>query len=148
MAVIVRPATPEEIEAVRSMWAASYRDAAHVTPQSYDRWITKRTARLTRRGTVLVCEDNGVIVGWSVGEAPDVVHYTYVKVYARRIGTARKLLRALAGHLERPIAEYLAQDGTWSARPRDDVWTYTHRRPPYTLGLEDAGWVYAPRRAR
>lgn len=135
--MIVRLAAPDELAEVRELWAITYRDCVPFSRAAYARWIARRTQRLIERSTVLVCEDCGVIQGWLVGEqgrngAP-VVHYAYVKTYARRIGIARKLLSALADAFSVDV---------------NVSWRYTHRRAPYTWGLEKLGWKFAPKLAR
>lgn len=150
-AITIAPATDEDLECVRALWAASYRDAAAakgIRGRQYDRWIAKRSARLLGRGVCLVAKQGDLILGWVVGEADDqddaelapvracvraCVHFIYVKAYARRQGLARELLNELARSI--------------SVDPQLP-WVYTHRRIPYTFGLEALGWVFRPKLAR
>lgn len=106
-----RPATPKDLEYIRSTWLSSYRTSpyAGVVPNNlfddvYGETITQLILRGMRFVVVANPADPSLLLGWlayEVSHAPPpyrdeyVVHYLFVKPAYRRLGVASQALASV-----------------------------------------------------
>lgn len=102
--LLIRRARRSDIPFLTNSWLKSYRDAFAVkgVPNSlYYHWHHKILDKIIPRAFNLVlcsAADENSIIGWVCAERMDtalVVHYVYVKQWARKHGFARKMVEAL-----------------------------------------------------
>lgn len=97
---------PSELNFILSSWKKSFREACPNlrTDEYYQLQGTIIDSILSRFPLLLVAHNtHGSVIGWVCAEAtPDetVVHYVYVKSYARRSGIGKRLLDAALAKLE------------------------------------------------
>lgn len=135
----VRPYRGEQAFVIGT-WLRDYQGAPGIKSVPYtEYWPAheKLAKALVDRGTVFVAEHvpHQTLLGFSVGERDregNVLHYVYVKSWARRQGIATALLDTLMKSLR----------GTYSANGNV---RYTHnKREPFTLIAGKRGWKYSP----
>lgn len=113
---------------IADSWLRSMRRAPKYARCKDGEWhaVDHQTRRLLAESTCLVALDE-VALGWIAGrrgaDGRLRVHYVYVLSAFRRNGLARRLVNELAA-------------ATGAMLPGH----YDLRMPPYTRGLEDAGW--------
>lgn len=147
--LILRAGEAADWNRVRTDWQLSYATsvfAEQLSPPSvwtkgkagpvYWNWQTAIVSRLLKRATLMVAcwaEDIRTIVGWSVTEAPNVLHYVFVSRGPRidstlepyrRLGIARRLIAHVA---ERADVVYTHRSRFCARLPIPSTWTFDPR---------------------
>ena len=99
----LRVATPEDLRFVHSSWHTNHWKTwahKHVSREVYNAGQDRRINLAVARSTVLVAyfpEVPDEVLGWAcIEEAPEVLHYVYVKGVYRRMGIGTGLVRGRA----------------------------------------------------
>jgi len=92
---VLRPATPDDVEAIAAVWAAGWIDGHHGhVPEALGRWRTAPLLALRvgqHVADVVVADAGGEVVGFVLVDG-DEVEQCYVAAAARGTGAARALL--------------------------------------------------------
>ncbi len=139
---------------VYGSWLQSYADTPHVAftprmtciacgersevpglpPDLYYAYQRAIIADLIGRAVTIVLEDDGLLMGFVVGErvGPEriALHYVFVKPRDREEGLGGELIEALLTRLNRTSA---------------DTVSVTHEQPPFWTFTRRMGWRYEPR---
>ncbi len=130
-AVRVRPVEPGDMPFVLDGWIRSWRTSpwAGCVPNNRIWEVTRACIAdlVTRGAEILVAEVGGRLVGFVCHEAPDLLHYVFVKRTGfRGLGIGRRLVQ------ESVVALALNHAGRFTHRTRSSTW------------LMNDGWVWDP----
>lgn len=130
------PVEADEIPFVVDAWVRSFRDspwAGCISNDRYQEVMRERVNDLLARGVRVVVavpeEGKRRVFGFIATEAPDIIHYVYVKKSVRKLGLASRLVAECAATSGRftfrtPASDFLfRRNYTWTPVPaRVTIW--------------------------
>jgi GNAT superfamily N-acetyltransferase len=120
---LIRHARPDELRFVWSSWSRSAQ-WPWGPGLAWSDAVNRLVEHLATPATTLVAQgQDGLVDGFAVLERPDVLHYLYVRLTARRQGVAMALLDALPRQAIRRYTERVTSKWMVERIPAD--WTYT-----------------------